>query len=149
MASQTSTAVRVEVTCPQCGQRNRVPVAGRGHPKCGVCSAALPWVVDADDSTFAAVAEGASIPVLVDLWAPWCGPCRMVSPVLAQLAAEMAGRLKLVKVNSDEAPQTSQRFGVQAIPTLVLLKDGREVARQVGAAPAPALRGWLERSWPA
>ena len=81
--------------------------------------------------------------MLVDLWAPWCGPCRMVSPVLQQLATEMAGRIKLVKVNSDVAPQVSQRFEVQAIPTLVLLDRGEVVARQIGAAPAMlCAAGW-------
>jgi thioredoxin 2 len=106
----------------------------------------LPWIVDAGDEDFAEVAERASVPVLVDLWAPWCGPCRMVSPALAQLAGEMAGRLKLVKVNVDEAPKLQQRFGVQAIPTLMVLRKGQVVARQAGAAPAPALRAWLEQA---
>jgi thioredoxin 2 len=105
-------------------------------------------VADADDQTFAQVAEATSLPVLVDLWAPWCGPCRMVSPVLEQLARERAGRLKLVKVDSDVAPQVSRRFEVQAIPTLVLLKNGRVLARQVGAAPAPTLRAWLDQALP-
>jgi thioredoxin 2 len=106
----------------------------------------LPWIVDADDSTFAEVAEGASVPVLVDLWAPWCGPCRMVSPALAQLAGEMAGRVKLVKVNVDDSPALQQRFGVQAIPTLLVLQRGQVTARQTGAAPAAALRTWLEQA---
>jgi thioredoxin 2 len=86
------------------------------------------------------------VPVLIDLWAPWCGPCRMVSPTLEQLATEMAGRLKLVKVNVDESPKLQQRFGVQAIPTLMVLRDGQVAARQAGAAPAPALRAWLEQT---
>jgi len=86
--------------------------------------------------------------VLVDLWAPWCGPCRMVSPVLETLARERAGQLKLVKVNSDVAQAVSRRFEVQAIPTLVLMRDGQVIDRQVGAAPAPALRSWLEHSLP-
>jgi len=104
----------------------------------------LPWIVDAGDNDFAEVAEQATVPVLVDVWAPWCGPCRMVSPVLEQLATEKAGELKLVKVNADEAPQISQRFGVQAIPTLLVLRNGQVVAQQVGAAPAQVLRPWLE-----
>jgi thioredoxin 2 len=136
------------VTCPNCGKKNRVPAAAQGIPRCGQCHKPLPWMVDADDETFAQVAEAATIPVLVDLWAPWCGPCRMVSPALETLATERRGRLKLVKVNSDVAPRTSQRFGVQAIPTLVLLKDGEVVDKQVGAAPAPALRAWLDRAMP-
>jgi thioredoxin 2 len=102
-------------------------------------------VVDASDDNFSAVADESRVPVLVDLWAPWCAPCRMVSPVLQQLATELAGRIKLVKVNSDVAPQVSRRFDVQAIPTLVLLHRGQVVARQVGAAPAHTLRAWLEK----
>jgi thioredoxin 2 len=136
------------VTCPNCGSKNRVPAAADGVPRCGKCHQPLPWVVDAGDDDFTAVAEKASIPVLVDLWAPWCGPCRMVSPVLEQLATEMAGRIKLVKVNADEAPRLSQRFEVQAIPTLLLMSGGEVIARQVGAAPANVLRNWLEQSLP-
>ncbi len=131
------------VRCPHCGRRNRVPAAAAGTPRCGNCHRPLPWIVDAGDEDFAEVAERASVPVLIDLWAPWCGPCRMVSPALEQLATEMAGRLKLVKVNVDESPKLQQRFGVQAIPTLIVLRDGQVAARQAGAAPAPALRAWL------
>jgi thioredoxin 2 len=86
--------------------------------------------------------------VLVDLWAPWCGPCLRVSPVLEQLAAELAGRLKLVKVNVDESPTLSRRFDAQSIPTLVLLDRGNLIAKQVGAAPAAALRSWLTEKLP-
>jgi len=100
-------------------------------------------VVDASDDDFAAVAEAATIPVLVDLWAPWCAPCRKVSPVLEQLAGEFAGSLKLVKVNADEAPALSERFEVLAIPTLILLKGGEVIDKQVGAAPASVLRSWV------
>jgi thioredoxin 2 len=134
------------VRCENCGRRNRVPAAATGIPQCGNCHQPLPWIVDAGDEDFAEVAERASVPVLVDLWAPWCGPCRMVSPALAQLAGEMAGRLKLVKVNVDEAPKLQQRYGVQAIPTLMVLRKGQVIARQAGAAPAPALRAWLEQA---
>jgi thioredoxin 2 len=103
-------------------------------------------VVDADDDSFAEIAERASVPAVVDLWAPWCGPCRMVSPALAQVAAELAGRMKLVKVNVDDSPRLQQRFGVQSIPTLLVLRDGQVTARQVGAAPAAALRSWVEEA---
>lgn len=129
--------------CPSCGTRNRVPPAASGTPRCARCKAALPWIADADDTSFAAVAERSRLPVVVDLWAPWCGPCRTISPLLEQLATELAGRCKLVKVNVDVSPVTSARFGVQGIPTLVALRDGREVARQVGAAPAHRLRDWI------
>ncbi|GAB6986216.1 thioredoxin [Nocardioides pyridinolyticus] len=131
------------VVCPSCSTKNRVPAAADGAPRCGNCRSPLPWVVDTSDADFAAVVDEAAIPVLVDVWAPWCGPCRMVSPVLEQLATEFAGALKLVKVNADEAPDVSRRFEVQAIPTLVLLDHGTVVDKQIGAAPAPALRAWL------
>jgi thioredoxin 2 len=134
------------VKCPNCGRRNRVPAAAAGTPRCGNCHKPLPWIVDAGDDDFAEVAERASVPALIDLWAPWCGPCRMVSPALEQLATEMAGRLKLVKVNVDESPKLQQRFGVQAIPTLLVLRGGTVAARQTGAAPAAALRTWLEHA---
>jgi thioredoxin 2 len=84
--------------------------------------------------------------VVVDLWAPWCGPCRWVSPALDQIADELAGTIKLVKVNVDESPQISQRFDVQSIPTLLLMRGNEVIARQIGAAPAPALRKWVDEA---
>jgi thioredoxin 2 len=132
------------IVCPHCGRRNRVPAAAAGLPRCGNCHQSLPWIADASDDDFAEIAEKARMPVLVDLWAAWCGPCRMVSPVLEQLATEYAGRLKLVKVDVDRSPGLSERFAVQAVPTLLLLRDGQVVHRQAGAAPAPALRSWLD-----
>jgi thioredoxin 2 len=132
------------VSCPHCGQRNRVPAAADNRPKCGNCHQHLPWIADAGDDDFAQVAERSPVPVLVDLWATWCGPCRMVSPVLQRLAIERAGDLKLVKVDVDAAPQLSQRFQVRAVPTLMVLRDGEVVARQAGAAPEPALRSWVD-----
>jgi thioredoxin 2 len=86
----------------------------------------------------------ASVPVLVDFWAPWCGPCRMVTPAVEHLAEVYAGQLKLVKLNVDEAPEIAARFGVQGIPLLVVIRDGEEIARQVGAAASGPLRAWLE-----
>jgi thioredoxin 2 len=130
--------------CPQCGQRNRVPTAASGTPRCGKCRSALPWISDADDGDFASVAEEAPVPVLLDLWATWCGPCRMVSPALERLAHAYAGRIKLVKVDVDRAPGLSRRFEVRAVPTLLVLDRGRVVARQAGAAPESALRRWLD-----
>jgi thioredoxin 2 len=99
--------------------------------------------VNASDADFASVVEAANIPVLVDIWAPWCGPCRKVSPALEQIAGEFAGRLKLVKINADEAPGVSQRFDVLAIPTLLLLSGGEVIDKQIGAAPAAQLRSWV------
>src|SRR4051794_926978 len=132
----TTTATRT-VTCPHCGRLNRVPAAAQGRPRCGHCKAFLPWIADAGDDDFA---EQATIPVLVDFWAAWCGPCRMVSPALEQLATEKAGQLKLVKVDIERAPKLAQRFTVQAVPTLMVLNRGEVIARQPGAAPVDALR---------
>lgn len=132
------------VKCPQCGTTNRIPAAAAGHPRCGKCRRDLPWVVEAGDTDFAAVAEQSPVPALVDFWAAWCGPCRMVSPVLDKLAQERAGRVKLVKVDVDTSPGLSRRFDVQAIPTLLVITDGTVVARQAGAPPAAALRSWLD-----
>ena len=134
------------IRCPNCGRRNRVPAAAAGTPRCGNCQQPLPWIVDAGDDTFAEIAEAASVPVIVDLWAPWCGPCRMVSPALAQVATEMAGRVKLVKVNVDDSPKLQQRFSVQAIPTLMVLRHGQVVVRRAGAAPVSDLRAWVEEA---
>jgi thioredoxin 2 len=134
------------VTCPNCGKRNRVPAAAEGKPRCANCHHWLPWIVDAGDRDYAEVVEKAGVPVLVDLWATWCGPCRMVSPALEKLASERAGQLKLVKVDVDKAPATSQRFSVQAVPTLLVVDRGEVVARQSGAAPVAALRTWLDQA---
>jgi thioredoxin 2 len=103
----------------------------------------LPWLTEAGSDDFDEVVMSAEIPVLLDLWAPWCGPCRMVSPVLEDLAREEAGRIKLVKVNVDEAPDIADRFDVRGIPTLLIIRGGEIVARQTGAPPAPVLRSWL------
>jgi thioredoxin 2 len=102
----------------------------------------LPWIVDADTATFDAE-RVASVPVLVDFWAPWCGPCRLVSPLLERIARSQAGRIKVVKVNSDEHPELARRFDVRSIPLLVLMQDGREVDRRVGALPEAQITSWL------
>ncbi|MGO4122536.1 thioredoxin [Arthrobacter sp. YAF16] len=130
--------------CPLCGTTNRIPAAAAGHPRCGKCRRDLPWIVEAGDADFAAVAERSPVPALVDFWAAWCGPCRMVSPVLDKLAHERAGRVKLVKVDVDKSPELSRRFDVQAIPTMLVIANGKVVARQAGAPPAAALRSWLD-----
>ena len=130
------------LTCAACGKRNRIRPSERGSPHCGSCGKPLPWVVDATDVTFDVEARSTA-PVLVDLWAPWCGPCRFVSPILEELATENAGRLKVVKVNVDENPALSARFDARSIPTLVVLREGRVVDRVIGAMPKPQLAARL------
>ncbi|MDO5682677.1 MAG: thioredoxin [Propionibacteriaceae bacterium] len=132
------------IPCPSCETKNRVPAEASGTPRCAKCQAPLPWIADAWDTNFDRIADSTKVAVLVDLWAPWCGPCRQVSPLLERLAAERAGKLKLVKVNVDDAPETQARFGVQAIPTLLLFVDGKQVGEQRGAVPLPALRAWVD-----
>lgn len=143
MSSNVENSEPLIVACTNCHTKNRVPATASGMPRCGKCQTPLRWVVNASDADFASVVEAAAIPVLVDIWAPWCGPCRKVSPALEQIAGEFAGRLKLVKINADEAPGVSQRFDVLAIPTLLLLSRGEVIDKQIGAAPAAQLRSWV------
>ena len=110
-----------------------------GHPRCASCKTDLPWLVDATDETFDAVVD-TGVLVVVDLWAPWCGPCRMIAPILAQLSQELAGKIKVVKVNVDESPALSQRYRAQSIPMLLILDRGQVVDTMIGAQPAPMLR---------
>ncbi len=140
-ASRTIASVAI-IGCPSCGARNRVGAIPRGTPRCARCKEALPWVVDSGAATFAEETT-ASVPVVVDFWAAWCGPCRMIGPVLEDLATRHAGRLKIVKVDVDAEPALAARFGARSIPLLVAMRDGREVDRVVGALPRPALEARL------
>jgi len=126
------------IACPSCEARNRVGAVRSGYPRCAKCKTPLPWVVDADTASFTEETT-TSVPVVVDFWAAWCGPCRMIAPVLQDLATRQAGKLKVVKVDVDANPQLAQRYGAQSIPLLVALRDGREVDRIVGALPRAAL----------
>lgn len=134
------------VTCPSCSKRNRIRGDAVGVPRCARCHEPIPWILDADDDTFEAVVMNSKMAVLVDLWAPWCGPCRTVSPIVEAIGRDMAGKIKVVKVNVDEANQTASKFDARSIPTLLLMRGGKVVARQVGALPARALRSWVEQA---
>lgn len=127
------------VVCAHCGATNRIPVDRLGDdPVCGRCSQPLldGRPVELSDADFERVVAGSDLPVVVDFWAPWCGPCQQMAPQFAQAAGALKGRALLVKVNSDDSPQTAARFGIRSIPTLVRLDHGREVARVAGARPA-------------
>ena len=134
--------IRIQLPCPHCGATNRLPV-GRidDAPSCGKCGQPLiaGQPIDLDDATFDAVVGATKLPVLVDFWAAWCGPCQMMAPAFKQAAAQLQGRALLVKVNSDDSPELSRRYGIRSIPTLVKLANGREVSRQSGAVSAGAI----------
>ncbi len=130
------------VACKHCGATNRLPAARLDEqPDCGRCGQPLlqGQVLELGDANFDAVMAATTQPVLVDFWAPWCGPCRMMAPAFEQAAAQLAGRALLVKVNSDDNRALSARFGIRSIPTLVRLQGGQERARQSGALPAGAI----------
>ena len=133
------------IRCSSCQAKNRVGPVASGYPRCARCRTPLPWLVDADTASFAEETR-ASVPVVVDFWAAWCGPCRMIAPTLEALATRQAGRLKVVKVNVDVAPDVSARFGARSIPLLLVLHRGKVVDRQVGALPADALVRWAENA---
>ncbi len=128
------------ITCSHCGVANRLSQE-RTHASrqaiCGKCKSPLVGAqpLTITDWNFATEVEQSSLPVLLDLWAPWCGPCHMVAPIIEELAAELAGRVRVGKLNTDENPITASRFQVRSIPTLLLLQGGREVQRLVGAQP--------------
>jgi len=134
--------------CPSCGVKNRVPKVSAGSPRCAKCHLDLPWLVEAGDDEFAAATDTKRL-VLVDLWAPWCGPCRMVAPILENLSAEFAGQLKVVKVNVDESPAIAQRYRATSIPMLLFMRSGDVVETVVGAQPDHVLRARIHRLLPA
>ncbi|MBM4270032.1 MAG: thioredoxin [Deltaproteobacteria bacterium] len=140
------------VRCPACGAQNRVPQdkLDRGlAPKCGRCKTALPVPVEpriVTDASFAEDVERSPLPVLLDAWAPWCGPCRLVAPAIEALATEWAGRVRVAKLNVDENPVTAGRFQLRSIPTLLALRNGHEIDRLIGAHPKIEIVRWLERT---
>jgi thioredoxin 2 len=145
------------VKCRKCGANNRLieGVAADRQPVCGKCGEVLPPASDqpttdgkprtVTDASFAGeLARADGVPVLVDCWAPWCGPCRMIAPVLDQLAAESGGRFIIGKLNVDENPQTASQYGIQSIPTMLIFKNGKLVDRLVGLQPKQAIAAKLE-----
>jgi thioredoxin 2 len=140
-----------QVRCPSCGAVNRIPPLAAGRKAvCGKCKTPLTAArtpagpVYVTDGNFANEVDRSPVPVLLDLWADWCGPCHMLAPVIDQLSRELAGRVRVAKLNIDENRATAQRFQVQSIPTLLILKDGREVDRLVGVQPKEEIVRRLE-----
>ena len=131
------------VACPSCGTKNRVPVASSGLPRCASCHADLPWLVNAGDADFDSAVRSTSL-VVVDLWATWCPPCRMIAPILESLSRELAGTLKVVKVDVDHSPVIAARYDARSIPTLLVMRDGEVVDRIVGALPKQALKARID-----
>jgi thioredoxin 2 len=134
--------VRLHLHCPSCGATNRLPAQRLDdQPVCGRCGHALldGRPIELTDADFDAVVGATGRPVLVDFWAPWCGPCRMMAPAFDQAGRQLAGRALFVKVNSDDNPQLARRFGIRSIPTLVRLQGGCETGRESGALPARAI----------
>ena len=138
----------VIVCCPTCDKLNRVPTNKlNDKPICGVCKSPLftGSPIELSMNNFNNHVSKSGIPVLVDFWAPWCGPCKMMTPVLKQAANQLEPNIRIVKVNTEENQNLAAKFGIQSIPTLILFKNGREIARQSGAMPLPALTNWLNQ----
>lgn len=141
----STTDQRSTVVCPHCGRANRVRQSAPGAPHCGNCGRPLPWLVDADEPTFQAAVEESQLPVLVDFWAPWCGPCKMLAPVVEKIAGQLGDRVGFVKLNTDENPSLAGQYGVSGIPCLILFKGGQAVDRIVGFVPEAAIKSMLDK----
>ncbi len=136
---------KIHVVCPNCDSVNRLPQSKlEAHPKCGRCGQPLfsAHPVELTDSNFQKHIQRNDIPVLVDFWAPWCGPCRMMAPAMEQAAAQLEPRIRVAKVNTEEARQVAGMYGIQSIPTVIVFRNGVEAARQSGAMDAGSLIAW-------
>lgn len=136
----------LQVVCPHCNAVNRLPAARLGEGgQCGKCHQALFTAkpVELTSASFDAHMSRSDLPLVVDFWAPWCGPCRVMAPVFAQAAATLEPQVRLAKVNTEEQPALANRFAIRSIPTLALFKGGREVARQSGALDLARLTQWV------
>lgn len=145
--AETTDQRRATLPCPECGRPNRVSVARLGHgPRCGHCGAALTTdrPVPVTDQSFGAVVSGPDLPVIVDFYADWCGPCKVMAPLLDQIARENKGSVVVAKLDTDRNQQTAGRFGIRGIPTVIGFIGGKEAAREVGAVPKPRLDMMVE-----
>jgi thioredoxin 2 len=139
---KTMEDARIQLACPHCRATNRLPAARiDDEPACGRCGQPLlqGQPLELNDGNFDAVVAATALPVVVDFWAAWCGPCQMMAPAFKQAASQLQGRALLVKVNSDDNPALSQRYGIRSIPTLLRLQGGVETRRQSGAVPASTI----------
>jgi thioredoxin 2 len=138
----------VIVPCPTCGKKNRLSAADvTRQVKCGACKAALTPVsrpIDADPATFDDVVQYAGVPVLVDFWADWCGPCKMAAPFVERVASQIAGRALVLKVDTERYPELAGRYQVQGIPNFVVLRNGQIVRQQAGVVSAEEMLRWLQ-----
>jgi thioredoxin 2 len=137
----------VTIVCPNCGKKNRSPAERLADVgRCGNCKTEITPVfrpIDADPEIFREITRGARVPILVDFWAEWCGPCKRSAPEVERAAAEMRGRAIVLKVDTDRHPQLAAEYGVQGIPNFVVLKGGRPVFQQAGLVPAEQMKQWL------